>query len=238
MCLPNPSTTRMLACRQTGAKNWFVLDHNITDHERLTFRYIHDSWTTLEPGSIWDTANFPTSQTFFNGPGVSVVARLTSTISPTLLNEFVASYTTDHISFKSVGLLALPSGYSQGYLYNNGAGGKLPAINIGAGTNVYSGGFGQDPQGIWPEGPYNSNPTYTYRDNMTKIRGTAQSAIRCLFRCRSKERTQQRAGQRLAHILQSLQQCSDWRKASRHWQSRLPISSWATLPALPRAATS
>ncbi len=81
-------------------------DHNITDHERLTFRYIHDSWTTLEPGPIWDTTNFPTSQTFFNGPGVSVVARLTSTISPTLLNEFVASYTTDHISFKSVGLLA------------------------------------------------------------------------------------------------------------------------------------
>ncbi|MGC2476503.1 MAG: carboxypeptidase regulatory-like domain-containing protein [Candidatus Sulfotelmatobacter sp.] len=146
-------------------------DHNITDHERLTFRYIHDSWTTLEPGPIWDTTNFPTSQTFFNGPGVSVVARLTSTISPTLLNEFVASYTTDHISFKSVGYWQLPSGYSQGYLYNNGAGGKLPAINIGAGTNVYSGGFGQDPQGVWPEGPYNSNPTYTYRDNLTKILG-------------------------------------------------------------------
>jgi hypothetical protein len=147
------------------------VDHNITDHERLTFRYIHDSWTTLEPGSIWDTASFPTSQTFFTGPGVSVVARLTSTISPTLLNEFVASYTTDHISFKSQGYFALPSGYTQGYLYNNGAGGKLPAINIGAGNNVYSGGFGQDPQGIWPEGPYNSNPTYTYRDNMTKIVG-------------------------------------------------------------------
>ena len=147
------------------------VDHNITDHERVTFRYIHDSWTTLEAGSIWDTASFPTSQTFFNGPGVSVVARLTSTISPTLLNEFVASYTTDHISFKSQGYYALPSGFAMGYLYNNGAGGKLPAININSGTNVYSGGFGQDPQGIWPEGPYNSNPTYTARDNMTKIIG-------------------------------------------------------------------
>jgi hypothetical protein len=147
------------------------VDHNITDHERVTFRYIHDSWTTLEPGSIWDTASFPTSQTFFTGPGVSMVARLTSTISPTLLNEFVASYTTDHISFKSQGYYQIPSGFSMGYLYNNGAGGKLPAINIGAGTNVYSSGFGQDPEGVWPEGPYNSNPTYTYRDNMTKIVG-------------------------------------------------------------------
>ena len=155
--------------------NWreelFRIDHNITDHERATFRYIHDSWTTLEPGPIWDTTNFPTSQTFFNGPGISLVARLTSTVSPTLLNEFVASYTTDHIAFKSVGYYALPSGFSMGYLYNNGAGGKLPAIYVGAGINVYGGGFGQDPEGVWPEGPYNSNPTYTYRDNMTKIMG-------------------------------------------------------------------
>jgi len=147
------------------------IDHNITDHNRATFRYIHDSWTTLEPGSIWDTASFPTAQTFFNGPGVSLVARLTSTISPTLLNEFVASYTTDHIGFHSVGYWKLPSGFSMGYLYNNGAGGKLPAINVGSGVNVYGGGFGQDPQGVWPEGPYNSNPTYTYRDNITKIVG-------------------------------------------------------------------
>src|SRR5579864_3108444 len=147
------------------------VDHNINEHERATFRYIHDSWTTLEPGSIWDTTNFPTSQTFFNGPGVSMVARLTSTISPTLLNEFVASYTTDHISFKSQGYYKIPSGFTMGYLYNNGGGGKLPAINIGAGKNVYTSGLNIDPEGIWPEGAYNSNPTYTYRDNVTKIIG-------------------------------------------------------------------
>src|ERR1700735_1869874 len=146
------------------------VDQNITDHERATFRYIHDSWTTLEPGPIWDTTNFPTSQTFFNGPGVSMVARLTSTVSPTLLNEFVASYTTDHIAFHSVGYWQLTPGFQMGYLYNNGAGGKLPAVNISGGV-AYGGGFGEDPDGIWPEGAYNSNPTYTYRDNITKIVG-------------------------------------------------------------------
>jgi hypothetical protein len=146
------------------------VDHNINEHNRATFRYIHDSWTTLEPGSIWDTASFPTAQTFFTGPGVSLVARLTSTISPTLLNEFVASYTTDHISFASQGYWKLPSSFPMGYIYNNGAGGKLPAINISGGV-AYGGGFGQDPEGIWPEGAYNSNPTYTYRDNLTKIVG-------------------------------------------------------------------
>jgi|HubBroStandDraft_1064217.scaffolds.fasta_scaffold01994_6 hypothetical protein len=148
------------------------VDHNISDHNRLTFRYIHDSWNTVEPGPIWDSASFPTVQTGFNGPGVSFVARLTSTISPTLLNEFVASYTTDHIAFHSVGYwqLSQAPGFNMGYLYNNGAAGKLPAINISGGS-VYGGGFAEDPDGIWPEGPYNSNPTYTYRDNLTKVVG-------------------------------------------------------------------
>ena len=147
------------------------VDHNLTDHERITLRYIHDSWTTIEPGPIWDSASFPTVQTGFNGPGVSMVARLTSTISPTLLNEFVASYTTDHIAFNSIGYWKLPSGFPMGYIYNNGAAGKLPAINISEGGGAYNSGFAEDPDGIWPEGPYNANPTYTYRDNMTKIVG-------------------------------------------------------------------
>jgi len=146
-------------------------DHNFTDHERLTFRYIHDSWTTINQTPIWTGAAFPTTTQTFNGPGISVVTRLTSTVSPTLLNEFVFSYTTDHIAFKSNGVYALPSsGLQMGYLFQNGGGGKLPAINIGGGA-AYGGGFYQDPDGVWPEGPYNSNPTYTYRDNITKIVG-------------------------------------------------------------------
>jgi hypothetical protein len=147
------------------------MDHNINDKNRLSFHYIHDSWTTTESGPIWDTASFPTTQTYFNGPGISLMARLTSTISPTLLNEFVASYTTDHIAFKSLGYWQLPAAFPMGYLFQNGAGGKLPAINISEGGGAYGGGFGEDPNGIWPEGPYNSNPTYTYRDNITKIIG-------------------------------------------------------------------
>ena len=146
------------------------VDHNVTDHNRLTLRYIHDSWNTIESSTIWTGSSFPTTQTAFNGPGVSMVARLTSTISPTLLNEFVASYTTDHISFKSVGNWQRPSSLSSqmGSLFNNGFGGKLPAISLSGG--IY-GGIYMDPDGVWPEGAYNSNPTYTYRDNLTKIVG-------------------------------------------------------------------
>jgi Carboxypeptidase regulatory-like domain/TonB-dependent Receptor Plug Domain len=146
------------------------IDHNINEHNRATFRYIHDSWNTVEPGPIWDSASFPTTQTGFNGPGVSMVARLTSNISPTLLNEFVASYTTDHIAFHSLGYwqLSQAPGFQMPYLYPNGGAGKLPAFSMAGG--IYD-GIAMDPDGIWPEGPYNSNPTYTYRDNLTKIVG-------------------------------------------------------------------
>ena len=146
------------------------VDHNINDKNRLTFRYIHDSWNTVESSTIWTGSSFPTVQTAFDGPGVSMVARLTSSISPTLLNEFVASYTTDHISFQSVGAWQRPADLSNnmGSIFNNGFGGKLPAITLSGGK--YDGLY-MDPNGIWPEGAYNSNPTYTYRDNMTKTVG-------------------------------------------------------------------
>ncbi len=154
----------------TWREELFRVDHNINDRNRLTFRYIHDSWNTIEPTSIWTGSAFPTVQTGFNGPGISLVARLTSNISPTLLNEFVSSYTTDHISFQSQGAWRRPAGLPMGALFNNGFGGKLPAITLTGGV-AYGGGFYEDPDGIWPEGPYNSNPTYTYRDNITKIVG-------------------------------------------------------------------
>ena len=176
--IPSPTTdvpgASFFIANTTQPTSWreelFRIDHNLNDHNRVTFRYIHDSWTQVESTTIWTGSAFPTAQTFFNGPGVSMVARWTSTISPTLLNEFVASYTTDHISFKSQGVYQRPAGFAMGYLFNNGAGGKLPAINIGGGAE-YNGGFYEDPNGVWPEGPYNTNPTYTYRDNMTKIVG-------------------------------------------------------------------
>ncbi len=155
----------------TWREELFRVDHNLNEHNRVTLRYVHDSWNTIEPSTIWTGSAYPTVQTNFTGPGVSMVARLTSTVSPTLLNEFVASYTTDHISFKSTGTAwQRPQGLAMGYLFNNGFGGKLPAITIGQGA-AYNNGFYMDPAGEWPEGPYNSNPTYTYRDNMTKIVG-------------------------------------------------------------------
>jgi Carboxypeptidase regulatory-like domain len=147
------------------------IDHNVTDKNRLTFRYIHDSWDTINPVPLWTNAtSFPTVQTNFDGPGVSAVARLTSTLSPTLLNEFVASYTTDHIILHNVGAWQRSPNTSFGGLFPTNGFGVVPGINLVDQGTAYGGGFGEDP-GYIPNGTYNSNPTYSLRDNITKIVG-------------------------------------------------------------------
>src|SRR5581483_2162451 len=147
------------------------IDHNLTDKERVTFRYIHDSWNTINPTPLWTNAgSFPTIQTAFGGPGVSAVARLTSTLSPTLLNEFVASYTTDHIILNDTGAWQRGPNTSFGGLFPTNGYGVVPGINLVDQGSAYGGGFGEDP-GYIPNGTYNSNPSYSYKDNVTKIVG-------------------------------------------------------------------
>jgi hypothetical protein len=158
----------------TQPTNWreelFRIDHNITNNVRATFRYIHDSWDTVNPTPLWtNIGSFPTIQTNFKGPGVSLVARLTATISPTLLNEFVASYTADHITLINTGAWQRPAGSSYGTLFPGTTTNIIPGINLTSRV-AYGGSIGEDP-GYINQGPYNANPTYTYRDNVSKIVG-------------------------------------------------------------------
>jgi hypothetical protein len=149
------------------------VDHNLTDKMRLMFRYAHDSWKTVTAVPLWtDGTTFPTIETNFVGPATALVARLTATASPTLLNEFMFSYTTDHIVLTSTGFPnpnAWKRGnYAGGNLFSQvNTKGMLPGISLVGG--IY-GGLAED-NGYVPNGPYNSNPTYTYRDNVTKIVG-------------------------------------------------------------------
>jgi hypothetical protein len=165
-----PAVNETVASPTDWREELIRVDHNITDNYRVTFRYIHDSWQTVVPNPLWGngTSSFQNVTTNFTGPGTSFVARLNANITPTLLNEFVASYTADHISLTTGGPVALPSGFAMGSIFNNGFGGKLPAISLDS-NNAYGGSWGQD-SGYFPW--HNSNPTYTYRDNMTKILGT------------------------------------------------------------------
>ena len=145
------------------------IDENINDNVRLFGHYIHDSWNTVSATPLWGNgASFPTVGTNFVGPAVSVVANLTANISPTLLNEFTFAYTTDHIFLTATGPAGRPSSMTMTGLYNNGFGGLLPAVSVGGGVNYNTGGFSLD-TGYFPWN--NANPTYTYKDQLSKIIG-------------------------------------------------------------------
>ena len=153
------------------------VDENLTEKQRFFYRFIHDSWNQIYPTPLWGTGSFPTVETSFVGPGVSMVANLTSTVSPTLVNEFVFSYTTDHIFLNAIGNVARPSGFTMTGLFNNGFGGLLPNVNVANGT-PYGGGF-QAGTGYFPW--VNANPTYTYRDQVTKIVGAHNLSFGAYF---------------------------------------------------------
>jgi hypothetical protein len=149
-------------------ENLVRIDHDFNPRLRSTFRFIHDSWDTTNATVTWGGESFPTIGTHFVGPGVEIVAKLTATASPTLLNEFVASYTTDHIKQINTNpaVWTRGSNFTMPGLFPN-YGGKLPDFCLST-SGAYGGGFCEGPTAFpWA----NSNPTYTYRDNVTKSLG-------------------------------------------------------------------
>jgi hypothetical protein len=155
-------------------------DHAFTEGVRTNFHFIHDEWntTTPVPQFAFIQNSFPTIQNSFYGPGVSVVSRVTKTLSSTLLNELVASYTDQKITLTNVpganvtlqgaDLLGAP-GTGMTTIFNNGSGGKIPGIVIAGNNQAYGGkGFAVDPGYLpWEH----TSPVYSVADNLTKIFG-------------------------------------------------------------------
>jgi hypothetical protein len=172
------------------------LDHNFTSKFQGSFHYIHDAWNTVVPVPEWQRLpgnfvnSFPTVQNQFVGPGIDLAARLTQTISTTLLNVFTASFTNSHITLANVNgpggaSYQRPSGLGQpggtcqtvgtggyascpmGAIFNNGFGGKAPGVVIAGSNQAYGGsGFTADTSYMpWEH----TNPTYSYRDDVSKV---------------------------------------------------------------------
>jgi Carboxypeptidase regulatory-like domain len=183
------------------------LDQRLSPRVGLTLRYIHDSWNTVTPIPNWGTVTntLPTVQNKFVGPGIDMMVRLTETLSPTLLNETVFSFTNQHITLANQNgpggaNFTRPPGLGNpnevgtcttsgtdvaqcpmGYLFNNGFGDKAPGIVIGGNNQEYGGnGFTVDTSYMpWEH----SNPTYNFRDDVTRVMGkhTFQAGVQYVF---------------------------------------------------------
>ncbi len=170
----------------TWRQELFRIDHNISGTQKLSFRYIHDAWSTDVPYVQWGFVHnsFPTVENHFVGPGLSLVAHYTATIKSRLVNDLTMAYTSDHITLTNfagpgVTSLARPSILNNtpcsatdaaattcgiGHIFDVN-GGKIPGIVIGGNNAAYGGnGFGVD-AGYLPW--HHSNPTYSPRDDAT-----------------------------------------------------------------------
>ena len=148
----------------TNREELFRIDQVVNDKLRGFYRFIYDSWGTVSSSPTFQTNAFPTVQNSFTGPGIDMVANLTYAATPSLVNEFVADYTTDHITLTNISPGIGRANFTPGGFFNNGFGGVLPSIVLTGGT-AYQGGFTVN-SGYFPW--QNSNPTYSYRDDLTK----------------------------------------------------------------------
>jgi hypothetical protein len=150
----------------TWHEELFKIDHQINDKLRSSFRFIHDTpVVTYATSTPWSQGNLPGIPGHELEPGVSMVFNLQWTPSATLTNEYMMGYGANHISItNTTNAGALPASLTMTGLFDNNFGGKIPSFNIQPGVS-----YGDLSQDAGPVPFYNSNPTYTYRDTVTKL---------------------------------------------------------------------
>jgi hypothetical protein len=150
----------------TWHEELFRLDEQINAKLHTSFRFIHDApVVTYLTSTPWAQANLPGIPGHELAPGVSLVYNLQWTPTPTLTNEYMMGYGANHLSItNTTDAGALPPGLTMTGLFNNGFGGKIPSFNISPGVS-----YGDLNQDAGPVPFYNSNPTYTFRDTVTKL---------------------------------------------------------------------
>lgn len=187
----DPNTWPCFDATISAPTNWredlVRIDQDLTSKDRLTFRYIHDKWDTTVPLAQWSdlTNSYPTVQNNFDGPGNAVALRLTQTLTNTLLNQIFFGYAANEITltylpgYGDASVSRTPALDSMGAIFNNGFGGKLPSI-AATGTNAAYGGSGFFVDTSFEPWHY-ANPTYTMREDMTKIWGRHTVQFGVLF---------------------------------------------------------
>jgi hypothetical protein len=78
----------------------FRIDHDLTNHERLSFRYVHDSWDTVTLAPQWGVVHnsFPTVENQLNGPGLNMALILAQSLPHGFTNLISVNYAVEHIS--------------------------------------------------------------------------------------------------------------------------------------------
>ncbi|HZU27533.1 MAG TPA: carboxypeptidase regulatory-like domain-containing protein [Bryobacteraceae bacterium] len=115
------------------------LDQNIGNRVQVFGRFMQDQVPTTEPGGLFAGNPLPgISSTSTNAPGRNVVAHVTATLSPTIVNEAAFNYSWGAINSNLSGILNSPA--FLGSLTNNlpysDVYGRVPGISISGFTGL------------------------------------------------------------------------------------------------------
>ncbi len=151
-------------------------DWDVNKSNRITARMTVDSWTNPAPNvgdSFWGESDFPTVQTSWNQPSKSVMAKLSSTLTPTMINDVEFGYGHNAIITSLAGTRAsivpaiqtaypatFPSSLKQ----------KDEFFGNWGGFNPYGSYEGE--ASFWNLAPYhNHEDLYTIQDNLSWVKG-------------------------------------------------------------------
>jgi len=150
------------------------IDFNLTKRNAIAFRYTQDAWSIPAPNNAfgWGDDPFATYQGSWNQPSKSIMGRLTSQISSSLINDFEFGYAHNAIIISAQGSAdpglsaqfdtAMPPAWPAAGKTKGG----LPTVWGGL---QHYGNFSS----IWAIVGYNNDMSlYTFQDNVTKIQGT------------------------------------------------------------------
>ena len=151
-------------------------DWDINKSNRATGRMTVDSWTNKAPNvgdSFWGESDFPTVQSSWSQPSKSVMGKLSSTISSSMVNDVEFGYGHNAIITALAGTRAdIVPAIDKAYPTTFPTSLKEPDGFFGnwGGFNPYGSYEGE--ASFWNIAPYhNHEDLYTVQDNLSKVKG-------------------------------------------------------------------
>ena len=159
-------------------------DYDVTKSNRASFRWTNEHWNNPsqnDASPFWGSPGFPTVNSSWSQPSRSIMAKLSSTITPSMVNDVEFGYGENRIITTLGGtnaasvtklqadyLPTLPASLKQKDEFGGaGWGGLVPYGSIGGGAYNYSSNTS-----MWNIAPYgNHEDLYTVQDNLSKVHG-------------------------------------------------------------------
>lgn len=153
-------------------------DYDVTKNNRATLRWTEDNWENPFPNNpgfdgLWGDSEYPTVGSNWSQPSKSVMAKLSTTVNSTMVNDVEFGYGHNAIITSLAGSRSsIVADLATAYPASFPSSLKTPGEFFGGwgGLNPY--GSSQGEASIWNIAPYkNHEDIYTVQDNLSKVRG-------------------------------------------------------------------